>query len=63
MDNPLKMTPDDWRKKLQGELDYERENKKMIIAMIITVVAAIAILTVMLLALQEVLAWTPPSAQ
>lgn len=59
MKNPLKMTPDDWRKEHERELDYERENKKILIATIITLIAGLAILAIMLIALQEVLTWTP----
>jgi hypothetical protein len=53
------MTPDDWRKKHERELDYERENKKIIIATIITLIAGLAILAIMFIALKEVLTWTP----
>lgn len=59
MKNPLKMTPYDWRKEHERELDYERENKKILIATIITLIAGLAILAIMFIALQEVLAWTP----
>lgn len=59
MKNPLKMTPDDWRKKHERELDYERENKKILIATIITLIAGLAILAIMFITLKEVLAWTP----
>lgn len=59
MTNPFKMTPDDWRKKHERELDYERESRKIVIATIITLIAGIAILSIMFIALQEVLTWTP----
>ena len=59
MKNPLKMTPDDWRKKHERELDYERENKKILIATIITLIAGLAILAIMFITLKEVLTWTP----
>lgn len=59
MKNPLKMTPGDWRKEHERELDYERENKKIVIATIVTLIAGIAILSIMFIALQEVLTWTP----
>lgn len=59
MKNPFKMTPDDWRKEHERELDYERENKKIVIATIVTLIAGIAILSIMFIALQEVATWTP----
>jgi hypothetical protein len=53
------MTPDDWRKEHERELDYERENKKIVIATIVALIAGIAILSIMFIALQEVATWTP----
>lgn len=56
MKNQLRWTE---KKDKQRELDYEKENKRLVIATIVVLIAGLALLAIMFIALQEVLTWTP----